>query len=79
MAHSSPEGITLGKGSTLLSFSLSINGVLTKEELIDAWNNGKTIQSNHHNEPWHDFIKHNQVDRPNFDYGELCNWRIKPN
>ena len=31
MAHSSPEGIILGKGSTLESFSLSIN----KEKVLE--------------------------------------------
>jgi hypothetical protein len=32
MAHSSPEGIVLGKGSELVSFGLSIN----EEKVIDT-------------------------------------------
>lgn len=49
----------------------------TKESLLEAYRNGKTIQSNHTGR-WHDFIPQNQVDSPNFDYGTLDNWRIKP-
>lgn len=49
----------------------------TKESLLKAYKEGKTIQCNHTGE-WHDFIPQNQVDCPNFDYGTLDNWRIKP-
>lgn len=38
MAHSSPEGIILGKGSKLESFSLSIN----KETVLDTEKKAKT-------------------------------------
>lgn len=48
-----------------------------KQELIRAYSIGKTIQSNHSGK-WEDFVPQNQVDRPNFDYGNIDNWRIKP-
>lgn len=49
-----------------------------KEEIMQAFNEGKTIQSNHSTGVWRDFRRHNQVDRPNVDYGNESNWRIKP-
>jgi hypothetical protein len=47
------------------------------EQLNSAYQNGKTIQSNHDG-IWEDFIPHNQLDRPNFKYGGIDHWRIKP-
>jgi hypothetical protein len=50
-----------------------------KEELLEAFKLGKTIQCNHNNlEEWHDYVPHNQIDRPNLGYGTKENWRIKP-
>jgi hypothetical protein len=48
-----------------------------KQEILEAYKKGKTIQANHTGE-WHDFVPQNQVDRPNLDYGEEENWRVKP-
>ena len=49
-----------------------------KENIIKAYSEGKIIQSNHHTGDWNDFVPQNQVDRPNLDYGDKDNWRIKP-
>ena len=49
----------------------------TKESLLKAYEEGKTIQSNFSGD-WKDFEPHNQLDRPNFEHGSLDNWRIKP-
>lgn len=48
-----------------------------KDQLQYAWELGQVIQSNHSGE-WKDFEKQNQLDRPNFDYGNIENWRVKP-
>jgi len=48
-----------------------------KEIILEAYKEGKTIQYNHSGE-WKDFIPHNQLDRPNLNYGTLDNWRVKP-
>lgn len=48
-----------------------------KQQLLTAYSIGKTIQYNHSGK-WEDFVPQNQVDRPNFDYGNIDNWRIKP-
>ena len=47
-----------------------------KEKLIIAWESGKTIQSKSSGK-WEDFEKHNQLDKPNWEYGGIENWRIK--
>jgi len=48
-----------------------------KEMLSKAYKEGKTIQSKSSGK-WKDFEPHNQLDSPNFDYGGIDNWRIKP-
>lgn len=48
-----------------------------RKVLLDAYYNGQTIQSNHSG-GWSDFVPQNQVDKPNLDYGNETNWRIKP-
>lgn len=50
---------------------------MKKEEILQAYSEGKTIQANHSGK-WTDFVSQNQVDKPNLDYGTLDNWRIKP-
>lgn len=50
---------------------------MTKEEMQKAFEEGKTIQSNHQG-IWKDYERQNQVDRPNFDYGGEGHWRVKP-
>jgi hypothetical protein len=50
-----------------------------KQEILDAYIQGKTIQCNMPDGKWwHDFVPQNQLDRPNVDYGTKNNWRIKP-
>lgn len=49
----------------------------TKEMLLKAYKEGKTIQSKSSGN-WKDFEPQNQLDYPNFDYGSIENWRIKP-
>lgn len=49
-----------------------------KQEILDAFSKGKTIQCNSFTEDWCDFLPQNQVDRPNLDFGSQNNWRIKP-
>lgn len=49
-----------------------------KQKILEAFKQGKTIQCNHNNNTWRDFISHNQVDEPNLGYGYEYNWRIKP-
>ena len=68
MAHSSPEGIILGKGSTLESFSLSINKekVLelkqqersySEEEVHSILNSFKSLISSGYNKPYFDWFE----------------------
>lgn len=47
-----------------------------KESILQAYREGKIIQSNHSGK-WKDFIPQNQVDRPNVNYGSEKNWRVK--
>ena len=50
-----------------------------REEILEAFKQGKTIQARKgKEEEWHDFIPQNQLDRPNINYGNWDNWRIKP-
>lgn len=51
-----------------------------KQEILDAFKQGKTIQSRYSiSEGWHDFIPQNQLDLPNFTFGNgEGSWRIKP-
>lgn len=47
-----------------------------KEIILKGYNNNKTIQSNHCGK-WKDFVPQNQLDKPNLNYGDESNWRIK--
>jgi hypothetical protein len=47
------------------------------EKLEKAFREGKTIQSKSSGE-WVDFVRHNQLDSPNWDYKGVDNWRVKP-
>ncbi len=49
-----------------------------QQEIIDAFNQGKTIQFKNTGEEWHDFERQNQLDKPNINYGYKEQWRIKP-
>jgi hypothetical protein len=49
-----------------------------QQAIIDAFNQGKTIQFQNVGEKWHDFERQNQLDRPNVNYGYKEQWRIKP-
>ena len=49
-----------------------------KGEILEAFSKGKTIQSNHDGKGWKDYERQNQLDKPNLDYGDISNWRIKP-
>jgi hypothetical protein len=49
-----------------------------KEEILEGFKQGKTIQSRFLSEDWKDFERQNQLDRPNLNLGTLENWRIKP-
>ena len=50
-----------------------------KEEILEAYRQGKKIQTKSGTQDWHDFVPQNQLDRPNVNYGTQENWRIKPN
>ena len=47
------------------------------KKLIQAFEEGKTIQSNHLGN-WKDYVRQNQLDSPNFEYENIDNWRVKP-
>jgi hypothetical protein len=49
-----------------------------KEQILEAFKQGKTIQCNHNTNFWSSFVPQNQLDRPNVNYGTEKNWRIKP-
>ena len=48
-----------------------------KETLEEAYKSGKTIQCKSSGQ-WKDFIPQNQLDKPNWEYTGINNWRIKP-
>jgi hypothetical protein len=50
-----------------------------QQEILEAFNQGKTIQFKNTGEEWHDFERQNQLDKPNLNYGYKEQWRIKPN
>jgi len=45
--------------------------------LIQSFEQGKTIQYNQSGN-WKDYVRQNQLDSPNFEYGNIDNWRVKP-
>lgn len=49
-----------------------------KEEIMEAYCQGKTIQSNNFSAVWCDWVPQNQLDKPNLGFGSHNNWRIKP-
>jgi hypothetical protein len=49
-----------------------------KQELLEAYAQGKTIQSCNNKDVWTDFVPQNKLDRPNVNYGDINHWRIKP-
>lgn len=49
-----------------------------QQEILEAFNQGKTIQFKNTGEEWHDFERQNQLDKPNINYGYREQWRIKP-
>lgn len=49
------------------------------EVILAAFEQGKTIQVKNNNNEWHDFERQNQLDKPNINYDNQENWRIKPN
>lgn len=49
-----------------------------KEEILEAYRQGKKIQTRSGTQDWHDFVPQNQLDRPNVDHGYTGEWRIKP-
>jgi hypothetical protein len=49
-----------------------------KTAILEAYQNGRVIESKHTGDwNWHAFVPHNQLDKPNLDYGEEKNWRIR--
>jgi hypothetical protein len=49
-----------------------------QQDILEAFEQGKTIQANHNSTYWHDYVPQNQLDRPNLEYGTEANWRVKP-
>lgn len=49
-----------------------------QQKIMDAFNQGKTIQFKNTGQEWQDFERQNQLDKPNVNNGYKEQWRIKP-
>lgn len=60
------------------TFNYNTKNMSWKQEILEAFKNGKTIQYSMYGNHWRDFYPHSPIDVPNVEYGTQENWRIKP-